>query len=207
LIYTVGHSNLEADAFVGLLEGRNIKTLLDIRSHPGSHWPHFNKEQLEWLLNFHGIKYIWEPNLGGWRSGFEGKYTEMLKNAGVDISSYLGHKFPKQTIAKKVQPLDGQEQLVPTWTNQGLHHFAWFMATKEFLDAAQNLIDQTFDGHVAYMCSEVLWWKCHRSMVSDYLLYRGIDTVHLQPKRVEHSKVIGNRLERYPRAVIEAWRR
>ena len=31
----------------------------------------------------------------------------------------------------------------------------------------------------AIMCAEALWWQCHRRIISDYLLVRGIDVIHI----------------------------
>ncbi|WP_067194872.1 DUF488 domain-containing protein [Microbacterium sp. XT11] len=34
---------------------------------------------------------------------------------------------------------------------------------------------------VAIMCSEAVWWRCHRRIIADHLLARGEDVVHLMP--------------------------
>jgi uncharacterized protein (DUF488 family) len=56
------------------------------------------------------------------------------------------------------------------------------------------------------MCAETLWWRCHRSLIADYFVWRGLEVVHLQPELNRHSHVIGDRLSRYPSEVIAAWR-
>ncbi len=33
------------------------------------------------------------------------------------------------------------------------------------------------------MCAEALWWRCHRSLISDYLKARGIEVIHISTKR------------------------
>ena len=44
---TVGHSNLALDAFLDLVVGAGVRTLVDTRSHPYSRWvPHFSRESL-----------------------------------------------------------------------------------------------------------------------------------------------------------------
>jgi hypothetical protein len=57
------------------------------------------------------------------------------------------------------------------------------------------------------MCAEALWWRCHRSMVSDFVVYAGGDVTHLQPERASHAQAIGDRLGRYDPAVLAAWDR
>jgi uncharacterized protein (DUF488 family) len=57
-LYTIGHSNLSADDFIGLLKQHGITTLVDVRSQPVSRrFPHFNKDDLENSLADAGITY------------------------------------------------------------------------------------------------------------------------------------------------------
>lgn len=34
-------------------------------------------------------------------------------------------------------------------------------------------------GPTAIMCAEAVWWRCHRSLISDYLKARGIEVMHI----------------------------
>lgn len=68
MIYTIGHSSLEADAFVELLRAHGIRQLADVRTLPASRrHPHFNREALETALPPHGVAYRHFPALGGRR--------------------------------------------------------------------------------------------------------------------------------------------
>jgi uncharacterized protein (DUF488 family) len=68
-LWTVGHSNIALDAFIGLLEPHAIDLLADVRLLPGSRrWPHFNADALAAGLAEHGIEYRHFPKLGGRRS-------------------------------------------------------------------------------------------------------------------------------------------
>lgn len=59
IIYSVGHSNHEADKFVGILQGFSIDVVVDVRSAPYSKYcPQFNKKTIELLLKTSGIKYL-----------------------------------------------------------------------------------------------------------------------------------------------------
>src|SRR5262249_15802767 len=62
-----GHSNLEIEAFVALLQGAGVTALADVRSSPYSRrLPHFNREALEAVLRTHGIAYVFlGAELGG----------------------------------------------------------------------------------------------------------------------------------------------
>lgn len=196
MIYTLGHSTLTADDFLALVEP--VQTIIDVRSHPGSVHPQFNKEAMElWLDGKKG--YEWEPRMGGWRD-VHLSLAPKFDQYGIDIRSYSGRKFPKQRIAAK---RSGKE---PSWTNVGLYDYSFFMTLPEFHEAAVELIERGKKEDVAIMCCEVLYWKCHRASIADYLYFMGVESVHLQPKITQHSKVIGNRIERYEPEVIECWK-
>lgn len=201
MIYTVGHSTMTESEFAALLHSAGIQTLIDIRSHPTSKWPQFRKEFIERFLPREGINYEWEPRLGGWTSRHS-ELADYLREHNVNVKAYGSGKFPKQRIAA-IKTADPAAK--PTWTNQGLYDYSWFMSLPEFMEGSDDLMARTDD--VAIMCCELLWWKCHRSMVADYLVYRGRDAIHLQPKTVRHVDVISNRLERYDPAIVEKWRR
>ena len=207
MIYSVGHSILDEHKFEELID--NVDILWDIRSHPGSKWPQFNRQYMETWMERLGKKYVWKPELGGWRNMHLKLRDEFLKY-NVDVAKYSGQKFPKGHIAKKFKPQDlplfeGKTIIRPTWTNVGLYDYSWFMILPEFIEAAQELIELGKTEHVGIMCCECLWWKCHRSMVSDYIVSKSSDILHLQPKFQFHSTVIGNRLERYDTRIIEIW--
>jgi len=67
VLYTIGHSNHAIEAFVGLLTGHHIGTVVDVRSWPASRrLPHFNRAPLHESLKAAGIIYLWfGKELGG----------------------------------------------------------------------------------------------------------------------------------------------
>lgn len=57
-LFTIGHSNLNIEAFISLLQQYGITAVIDVRSHPYSRFlPHFNKSELEAALQLVGIEY------------------------------------------------------------------------------------------------------------------------------------------------------
>lgn len=67
-LYTIGHSNLNMDDLIGLLQHANIEVLVDVRSAPYSKYAsQFNKEQLMRVVMANGIKYIFMGDLLGGR--------------------------------------------------------------------------------------------------------------------------------------------
>ncbi len=82
-VYTIGHSTLPIEEFIGILKNNGIDTLIDIRSIAGSNAnPQFNAENLKKSLKKADIEYIWLKELGGRRSGLGKKSpNKCWKNA------------------------------------------------------------------------------------------------------------------------------
>ena len=60
------------------------------------------------------------------------------------------------------------------WRSAGFRGFADHMQTAEFEEALQELIAMAEKQRVAIMCAEAVPWRCHRSLISDALLARGV---------------------------------
>ncbi len=69
--------------------------------------------------------------------------------------------------AKKDSPNRG-------WENASFRGFADYMQTKDFEEGLQGLIDAAQKKRTAIMCAEAVPWRCHRSLIGDALLVRGI---------------------------------
>lgn len=66
--------------------------------------------------------------------------------------------------------------------------YADYMETAPFKAAIEELEQIAIHSRVAYMCSEAVWWRCHRSLVSDYLKVLGWEVLHITAinKATEH---------------------
>ena len=53
------------------------------------------------------------------------------------------------------------------------------METAEFSDGIDKLLDLAQQKRTAIMCAEAVWWRCHRSMISDYLKASGVTVEHI----------------------------
>jgi uncharacterized protein (DUF488 family) len=75
------------------------------------------------------------------------------------------------------------------WKNVSFRGYADYMETKEFENAVVELEHVALKQPTAYMCSEAVWWRCHRSMVSDYLKVKGWTVLHIMAagKVQEHT--------------------
>lgn len=65
------------------------------------------------------------------------------------------------------------------WRNASFRGYADYMETPPFRDAVTRLLEIARTGRTALMCSEVLWWRCHRSMIADYLEATGVQVLHI----------------------------
>jgi uncharacterized protein (DUF488 family) len=61
------------------------------------------------------------------------------------------------------------------WRNASFRAYADYMRTPEFAAGLQELRRLTATGPVALMCAEAVPWRCHRSLIADALVARGID--------------------------------
>lgn len=75
------------------------------------------------------------------------------------------------------------------WKNDSFRGYADYMETKEFQGAINQLEEPAGKYKTAYMCSEAVWWRCHRSLVSDYLKWKGWNVLHIMAE---------NRSEKHP---------
>lgn len=65
------------------------------------------------------------------------------------------------------------------WINQSFHNYADYALGGEFRSGLDRLLHLASDRRCAIMCSEAVWWRCHRRIVADYLLQRGRAVLHL----------------------------
>lgn len=65
------------------------------------------------------------------------------------------------------------------WRNASFRGFADYMQTAEFDQALRKLIELAADQRTAIMCAEAVPWRCHRSLIADALVARGINVRHI----------------------------
>lgn len=67
------------------------------------------------------------------------------------------------------------DSLNTAWRNASFRGYADYMQTQPFADALEELIAAARKRTTAIMCAEAVPWRCHRSLIADALLVRGID--------------------------------
>lgn len=130
-------------------------------------------------------------------------FTRILHDAGiaelVDVRSFPGSRhnpqygreemarwLPEAGIAYRwMQELGGRRPSVAGSKHVALRHVSFraygdYMETTEFLDGVDELVHRAASHRVAFMCSESVWWRCHRRLLADHLtLVRGLRVEHL----------------------------
>jgi len=130
-------------------------------------------------------------------------FISLLEENGIkllaDVRSLPGSKrcpqFNKEAMAESLNArgiryehfpeLGGRRKARPdsrnlAWRNASFRGYADYMETEEFQQGIKRLLEVTHKaGPVAIMCAEAVWWRCHRSLISDYLKLHGIEVVHI----------------------------
>ena len=107
----------------------------------------------------------------------------------------LAAALPPEGIAyRHVEALGGRRSVRPgsvniAWENPSFQGYADHMQTPEFEEALSELLEAAERERTAVMCSEVLWWRCHRSLIADAAVARGWAVVHLLPGREEPHRL------------------
>ena len=83
------------------------------------------------------------------------------------------------------------------WTNKSFRNYADYALTEPFREGLAELRALGGTRRVAIMCAEAVWWRCHRRIISDYLIAGGAAVFNIMgPGRIEPAKLT-------PGAVIE----
>ena len=116
----------------------------------------------------------------------------------VDVRSYPGsRRFPQYnkvalstTLATAgidyhhLVQLGGRRRPLPhsrniAWQNLSFRAYADYMESADFKKAIEDLLDYAREKRTAIMCAEAVWWRCHRSLISDYLKARDVEVLHI----------------------------
>jgi uncharacterized protein (DUF488 family) len=124
--------------------------------------------------------------------------TSHLIGALVDVRSFPGSRryphFNKPELASALEAegiaylhlpeLGGRRKPSPgsknaAWRNASFRAYADHMQTEEFHKGIETLLQLGKETRTAVMCAEAVWWRCHRSLIADYLKAKDWEVVHL----------------------------
>jgi len=164
MLLTYGHGTEPAARTVAILAGAGVSSLVDIRTAPGSRrHPQFARAAMEEWLPEAGIAYRWEKRLGGFRK----------PSAGNPDVAWREDMF--RGYAEHMRSADFRTAIDAVLAEVGLAEAGLAeagLAETDHADAGPGL--------VTVMCSESLWWRCHRRLVADFVsVARGVEVRHL----------------------------
>lgn len=93
-----------------------------------------------------------------------------LAEAGIEY-----RHFPELGGRRRAKP----DSLNMAWRNETFRGYADYMDTDGFREGMARLISVASSRRTAIMCAEALWWRCHRSLISDYLKAKGVEVSHI----------------------------
>jgi uncharacterized protein (DUF488 family) len=116
----------------------------------------------------------------------------------IDVRAFPGSKrypqFNKEALAKSLSAygiryehfpeLGGKRKSKPdsrntAWRNASFRGYADYMETEQFQKGIERLLEIAAEGPTAIVCAEAVWWRCHRSLIADYLKARGGEVLHI----------------------------
>ncbi|TNF18267.1 MAG: DUF488 domain-containing protein [Rhodobacteraceae bacterium] len=91
----------------------------------------------------------------------------------------IGYRhFPDLGGRRKIQP-QVPDRRNAFWHNRSFRNYADYALSDQFAQAYSELVELGRHRRVALMCSEAVWWRCHRRIIADYLLLDGKQVAHL----------------------------
>ena len=141
-------------------------------------------EDLVGLLQAYGLRFVVDV-----RSIPRSRRNPQFNQENLSVylkESGIGYVWLKELGGLRYPKSDSQNK---GWRNESFRAFADYMQTPEFEVGINELIKLAQDGPVAIMCAEALPWRCHRSLIADALLVRGIMVEHIMTlkTKIEHS--------------------
>jgi uncharacterized protein (DUF488 family) len=133
----------------------------------------------------------------------------------ADVRQFPGSRrypqFGKEALAKSLNDagigythfpeLGGRRRSQPNspntaWRNEAFRGYADYMMTPAFTTGIKRLLKLAREEQTAIMCAELLWWRCHRSLISDYLKANGYHVLHIMDTKApkEHPFTSAARL-------------
>ncbi len=93
-----------------------------------------------------------------------------LQSAGIEY-----RHMPELGGRRKSRP----DSKNTAWRNEGFRGYADYMETDAFKQGIASLMEISNRKRTTVMCAEAVWWRCHRSLIADYLKANGVEILHI----------------------------
>jgi len=144
------------------------------------------------------------------------EFVEILKSAEICLvadvrkipRSRANPQFNQETLAESLPRcsisyelmtvLGGRRGIVKSvspdvnglWRNLSFHNYADYALSAEFTAGLRHLVERGREQRCTIMCSEAVWWSCHRRIITDYLIANGETVSHIMgPGRFDPAKL------------------
>ena len=158
----------------------------------------------------------------------EQEFLEILQHFGiellVDVRALPGSRrfphFDKESLCKTLQAqgigyfhaknLGGLRKAVPgsslneAWRNKSFRAYADYMQQADFEEGVEMLLEEARTCTLVLMCAEAVPWRCHRSLIADALLARGLHVTEIfsvsnaRPHKLTPFAVLDGQSVTYP---------
>jgi uncharacterized protein (DUF488 family) len=133
------------------------------------------------------------------------EFADLLRPAGIELladvrtipRSRTNPQYNRDTLPATLAPFQiGYEHIVELggrrgkqpdiaaatnmfWTNRSFHNYADYAMTGAFRTGLATLTERGRQRPTVIMCSEAVWWRCHRRIIADYLIAAGDSVFHI----------------------------
>lgn len=128
------------------------------------------------LLKTHGIRQLADVRLIPKSSRYPHfaleRLSVLLESHGITYRHFRdlgGRRRPRQ------------DSVNTAWRVEAFRGYADYMGTAPFRQAVESLLTFSLAGRTTVMCAEAVWWQCHRRLLADALLVRGVPVLHILP--------------------------
>jgi uncharacterized protein (DUF488 family) len=133
-----------------------------------------SSEEFGHILTAHEIKVLVDVRM------FPGsrRYPQFNKPTLSESLSRLGieYKHEPRLGGRRSPRADSHNT---AWRNAQFRAYADHMETEEFRNVVKELLQLAGVARTAVMCAEAVWWRCHRSLIADYLKAAGHTVIHI----------------------------
>ncbi len=126
------------------------------------------------------------------------KFPRSRANPQFNQDALAGSLVPLGISYELMTVLGGRRGIVKSvspdvnglWRNLSFHNYADYALSGEFSAGLQHLLERGREQRCSIMCSEAVWWRCHRRIVADYLIASGETVFHIMgPGRFEPAQL------------------
>lgn len=155
-----------------------------------------SSEEFNHILNVHEIQVLVDVRSFPGSRRYPQFNKEQLRQS-LAAAGILYHHAP--ALGGRRQPNANSKNLA--WKNASFRAYADHLDSDEFKQGIKELLEIARRERTAVMCAEALWWRCHRSLIADYLKSVGWEVLHIQNEKeaelhpyTSAARIVGGRL-------------